>query len=65
MISRCFVDTSAWFSLLVAVDRNHSQVQNAYMQVHCDGARLSPAASCWELLHHLSRKGPIAGFYRS
>lgn len=65
MISRCFVDTSAWFSLLVAVDRNHSQVQNAYMQVYRNGALFITSSLVLGELYTLtsSRKGPIASFW--
>lgn len=62
---RHFVDTSAWFSLLVEVDRHHIPVRTAYTKAYRDGTFFITSSLVLGELHTLlsTRIGSATGFW--
>ncbi|MEA4883284.1 MAG: PIN domain-containing protein [Clostridia bacterium] len=62
---RCFVDTSAWFSLLMAADQYHTVVRAEYTQAHSEGSIFITSSLVLGELHTLltARTGTAAGFW--
>ncbi|MGI6130988.1 MAG: type II toxin-antitoxin system VapC family toxin [Bacillota bacterium] len=60
---RCFVDTSAWFSLMFAGDRRHAQVRSAHAELYSNGTLfVTSNLVLGELYTLLSARASAAGF---
>ncbi len=61
---RCFVDTSAWFSLMSAGDRRHEQVRSAQLKLYRNGTLfVTSSLVLGELYTLLSARASAAGFW--
>lgn len=61
---RCFVDTSAWFALLMAADQYHTAVRAEYALAHSEGGIFITSSLVLGELHTLlARIGTAAGFW--
>ena len=65
MSIRCFVDTSAWFALLMAADQYHAAVRAEYALAHSEGGIFITSSLVLGELHTLllARTGTAAGFW--
>ena len=62
---RCFVDTSAWFALLMAADQYHAAVRAEYALAHSEGGIFITSSLVLGELYTLllARTGTAAGFW--
>lgn len=61
---RCFVDTSAWFSLMIAGDRRHAQVRSAHAKLYRGGSLfVTSNLVLGELYTLLSARTSASGFW--
>ena len=65
MSIRCFVDTGAWFALLMAADPYHTAVRAEYMLAHSEGTIFITSSLVLGELYTLlfARTGAAAGFW--
>lgn len=64
MVIRCFVDTSAWFSLMSAGDRRHAQVRSVHARLYGEGTLfITSSLVLGELYTLLSARANAAGFW--